>query len=69
MPQARDPKRRWYGVYANYNTPAYNTNHVKESELPKTWEEFAEKKSAPVPAPVGAPGLASGFTFVPRYAR
>ena len=29
--QARDPNRRWYGVYANYNTPAYNTNLVQES--------------------------------------
>jgi len=25
IPTARDPDRRWYGVYANYNTPAYNT--------------------------------------------
>src|ERR1700733_3454985 len=25
MPEARDPNRRWYGVYANYNAPAYNT--------------------------------------------
>src|SRR6516165_315015 len=29
IPAARDPGRRWYGVYANYNTPAYNTNLVK----------------------------------------
>jgi len=26
---ARDPGKRWYGVYANYNTPAYNTKLVK----------------------------------------
>ncbi len=32
---ARDPGRRWYGVYANYNSPAYNTTKVKASELPK----------------------------------
>jgi iron(III) transport system substrate-binding protein len=44
IPEARDKNRRWYGVYANYNSAAYNTNHVKESELPKSWEEFAEKK-------------------------
>jgi iron(III) transport system substrate-binding protein len=43
-PQARDPDRRWYGVYANYNAPAYNTNHVKVSELPKSYEEFAQRK-------------------------
>jgi iron(III) transport system substrate-binding protein len=42
-PQALDPGKRWYGVYANYNTPAYNTKMVKESELPKSYEEFAGK--------------------------
>ena len=41
---ARDPNRRWYGVYANYNTPAYNTQKVKASELPKSYEEFAQRK-------------------------
>jgi iron(III) transport system substrate-binding protein len=41
---ARDPARRWYGVYANYNTPAYNTDHVKASELPHSYEEFLERK-------------------------
>jgi iron(III) transport system substrate-binding protein len=44
IPQARDPNRRWYGVYANYNTPAYNTNLVKASELPRSYEEFFERK-------------------------
>src|SRR5262245_15034803 len=38
--QARDPNRRWYGVYANYNTPAYNTDLIKASQLPKSYEEF-----------------------------
>jgi hypothetical protein len=42
--QARDPNRRWYGVYANYNTPAYNTELVKTSQLPKSYEEFLERK-------------------------
>lgn len=37
---ARDKDGRWYGVYANYNTPAYNTNLVKKSDLPKTYEDF-----------------------------
>ncbi len=41
---ARDPARRWYGVYANYNTPAYNTKLVKAGELPKTYEELATRK-------------------------
>ena len=43
-PAARDPGKRWYGVYANYNSPAYNTQKVKASELPKTYEEFARHK-------------------------
>jgi len=43
-PNARDPNRRWYGVYANYNAPAYNTEKVKASELPKTYEDFLQHK-------------------------
>jgi iron(III) transport system substrate-binding protein len=42
--QARDPNRRWYGVYAHYNTPAYNTDVIKPSQLPKSYEEFLERK-------------------------
>ncbi|MGH6771081.1 MAG: ABC transporter substrate-binding protein [Xanthobacteraceae bacterium] len=41
---ARDPNRRWYGVYSVYNTPAYNTKLVKRSELPKSYEEMAKLK-------------------------
>jgi iron(III) transport system substrate-binding protein len=44
MPQARDPDRRWYGYSGNYNTPAYNTTKVKAEELPKTYEEFLDRK-------------------------
>jgi iron(III) transport system substrate-binding protein len=44
IPQARDPNRRWYGIYANYNMPAYNTNLVKRSELPQSYEQFLERK-------------------------
>jgi iron(III) transport system substrate-binding protein len=44
IPQARGPNKRWYGVYANYNTPAYNTNLVKKEDLPKTYEEFLAHK-------------------------
>jgi len=44
IPEARDPNRRWYGVYANYNTPAYNTNLVRKSELPKSYEEFLDRR-------------------------
>ena len=43
-PDARDPGRRWYGMYANYNGPAYNTKLVKREELPKTYEEFLTRK-------------------------
>src|SRR5215469_9848826 len=44
IPQARAPNRRWYGVYGNYNAPAYNTNLVKKADLPKTYEEFLAHK-------------------------
>jgi iron(III) transport system substrate-binding protein len=44
QPEARDPGRRWYGLYANYNSPAYNTNLVKAADLPKTYEEFVQHK-------------------------
>src|ERR1700720_3002681 len=43
-PNARDPNQGWYGVYANYNSPAYNTDRVKPSELPGSYEEFAQRK-------------------------
>jgi iron(III) transport system substrate-binding protein len=41
MKEARDPDRRWYGVYANYNAPAYNTKLVAKASLPKTYDAFA----------------------------
>jgi iron(III) transport system substrate-binding protein len=41
---AKDPNRRWYGVYAVYNTPAYNTKLVKPDEVPKSYEELAQRK-------------------------
>lgn len=44
MPQARDPDRRWYGVYANYDVPSYNTKLVKQSDLPKSYEDFLNHK-------------------------
>jgi iron(III) transport system substrate-binding protein len=43
FPAARDPGRRWYGFSANYNVPAYNTNLVKPSELPQSYEELAKR--------------------------
>ena len=44
IPQARGSNGRWYGVYGNYNAPAYNTNFVKKTGLPKTYEEFLAHK-------------------------
>jgi len=44
IPQSHGPNKRWYGVYSNYNTPAYNTNLVKKEELPKTYEDFLKHK-------------------------
>jgi iron(III) transport system substrate-binding protein len=43
-PEAHDPNKRWHGVYANYNSPAYNTDKVKASELPRSYEELAQRK-------------------------
>ncbi len=43
-PLARDPNRRWYGVYTVYTTPAYNTKLVSKADVPKTFEEFAQRK-------------------------
>ena len=43
-PEARDPSKRWHGVYANYNSPAYNTDKVKASELPRSYEELAQRR-------------------------
>jgi iron(III) transport system substrate-binding protein len=43
-PLARDPNRRWYGVYTVYTTPAYNTKLISKVDLPKSFEEFAQHK-------------------------
>jgi iron(III) transport system substrate-binding protein len=43
-PQARDPQGRWYGLYANYNSPAYNTQHVQAADLPKSYDDFVQHK-------------------------
>jgi iron(III) transport system substrate-binding protein len=44
MAEARDPYRRWYGVYANYNAPAYNTRFVNKADLPKSYDDFPAHK-------------------------
>src|SRR5215208_2428120 len=44
IPEARDPNRRWYGVFANYNAPAYTSKLVLKSDLPKSYEEFLDRK-------------------------
>src|SRR6202051_3244453 len=44
IPQARDPDRRWYGVYANYDVPSYNSKLVKQSDLPLSYEDFLSHK-------------------------
>jgi iron(III) transport system substrate-binding protein len=42
--QAHDPAQRWYGVYANYNAPAYNTKLVDKAGLPKSYDDFPAHK-------------------------
>jgi iron(III) transport system substrate-binding protein len=44
MAQGRDPNKRWYGVYANYDVPQYNTKLVKPADLPKSYEDFLTHK-------------------------
>lgn len=44
IPEARGSSKKWYGVYANYNSPGYNTNLVKREDLPKSYEDFLAKK-------------------------
>ena len=43
-PQAIAKDKSWYGVYANYNSPAYNSKYVKAEDLPKTYEDLAKHK-------------------------
>lgn len=42
--EAIDKDRRWFGVYANYNTPAFNTKNIRVEDLPKTYEDFAKRR-------------------------
>ena len=44
MPEARGKDKRWHGVYAHFNAPAYNTKLVQPADLPKSLEEFAARK-------------------------
>jgi iron(III) transport system substrate-binding protein len=44
MPEARSKDKRWHGVYAHYNAPAYHTKGVQPADLPKSLEEFAARK-------------------------
>jgi iron(III) transport system substrate-binding protein len=43
-PNAHGAEGRWYGMYANYNAPAYNTQHVKGVDLPRTYEGLLKHK-------------------------
>jgi iron(III) transport system substrate-binding protein len=40
-PGAMDRAKRWYGLYTIHYVPAYNTDLVKASDLPATYEDFA----------------------------
>jgi iron(III) transport system substrate-binding protein len=42
IPEARDPGKRWFGCYGNYNAPAYNTKLVDAATLPKSYEGFLD---------------------------
>ena len=36
--------KRWHGVYAHYNAPAFYTKTVTQADLPKSYEDFATRK-------------------------
>jgi len=42
--QYRDPDNLWFGLALRARTIIYNKNELKESEVPKTYEELAEPK-------------------------
>ncbi len=42
MQSARGAKNKWFGMYANYNAPAYNTNLVKPDQIPQKIEDFVK---------------------------
>jgi iron(III) transport system substrate-binding protein len=44
FPEAIAADKRWYGVYSNYNSPAYNSKFVKPEDLPKTYEDFVKHR-------------------------
>jgi iron(III) transport system substrate-binding protein len=43
-PSFRDKEGRWFGVYANYNAPSYNTSKITLTQPPKDFEEFLTHK-------------------------
>ena len=45
----------WYGLYANYNAPAYNTQHVQSADLPKSTPISRSTRTGPAMSPSTAP--------------
>ena len=43
-PRFRDANKTWYGVYANYNAPSWNTAKLKIDKPPRNLEEFLTHK-------------------------
>ncbi len=44
IPEAIRPHKEWVGTRMNIFTQAYNTNKVKKSELPKTYQDLLDPK-------------------------
>ncbi|MGV6874731.1 ABC transporter substrate-binding protein [Pseudochelatococcus sp. B33] len=44
FPDAVPEHREWIGSRLNIITPAYNTNLVREADLPKTWDDLLDPK-------------------------
>jgi iron(III) transport system substrate-binding protein len=40
----KDKQNRWVDIYNNYYTIAFNTNHVRSSDVPNKWEDLLSPK-------------------------
>jgi iron(III) transport system substrate-binding protein len=43
-PELKDPNGRWVTTKLRYGCAAYNTNKIKEADLPRTWEDMLTSK-------------------------
>ena len=68
MAEARDPNRRWYGGYANYNAPAYNTNFVQRPICRRLTKSSPRTRNGPARSPSTTPTTNGSRRFAPSTA-